>query len=164
VTIRRGEADDAAFLEEMLLHAAYPPDVARPSREAMLADSQVARYVAGWGRTRDAGVVAVAGDGARVGAAWYRLFSDEEQGFGFVDATTPEVSIAVVPERRGQGIGSALLGALIEYAREDGHPALSLSVNPANRAAGLYVRFGFARVSSRDEQWTMRLALEPRSR
>jgi ribosomal protein S18 acetylase RimI-like enzyme len=131
----------------------------------MLAERKVARYVAGWGRTHDAAVVAVADTTGRpVGAAWYRLFSDEEPGFGFVDATTPELSIAVVPERRCQGIGSALLGALIERAREDGHPALSLSVKPANRAAGLYARFGFARVSSRDEHWTMRLALEPRSR
>jgi ribosomal protein S18 acetylase RimI-like enzyme len=141
----------------MLVEAAHDAAGVRPSLTSMLAAPRIARYVAGWGRDGDVALVA---EGAGpLGAAWYRLFTAEEPGFGFIDDETPELSIAVVPERRGEGIGSALLGALVERAREDGHGALSLSVSPNNPAASLYVRLGFVRVESRDEHWTMRLDL-----
>jgi ribosomal protein S18 acetylase RimI-like enzyme len=146
----------------MLLEAAYRPNAVRASREDMLADAKVGRYVMGWIRQGDSGVIAEGRDGL-LGAAWYRLFSPEEPGFGFVDTETPELSIAVVRERRGEGIGSQLLAALIARAREEGHPALSLSVSPENPAASLYARFGFVRVASRDDHWTMRLDLRSQS-
>ncbi len=65
-------------------------------------------------------VIALEG-GFPVGAAWFRLFTRDEPGFGFVDEQTPEVAIAVVPSRRGRGIGSELLDALIEVAKEQGY-------------------------------------------
>jgi ribosomal protein S18 acetylase RimI-like enzyme len=104
-------------------------------------------------------VIAVGDDGRRLGAAWYRLFSEAEPGFGFVDAETPEISIAVVPASRGRGIGTALLAALVELGRDEGFHALSLSVSPENPAVRLYERAGFVRVESRDSHWTMRLDL-----
>ena len=148
------------FLEEMLVEAAYPPELSRPSVEEMLASPRVAKYIAGWGRDGDAAVVAVDERGSRVDAAWYRLFSSNEPGFGFIDSSTPEISIAVLPDHRGKGIGSKLLAALIDRARHEGFPALSLSVNPRNPATFLYRRFGFTLVRSSDEHWTMRLNLE----
>jgi GNAT superfamily N-acetyltransferase len=113
----------------------------------------------GMGRQGDSAVIALDGDGRRLGAAWYRLFSDEEPGFGFVDAETPESSLAVVPAYRWRGIGTALLAALVECARREGFHALSLSVGPENQAVRLYERAGFARVESCDSHWTMRLDL-----
>ena len=59
------------------------------------------RYVSGWGRRGDTSVVALE-DGFPIGAAWSRLFTRDEPGFGFVDEQTPEVAIAVVPSRRGE--------------------------------------------------------------
>ena len=145
----------------MLAEAAYDPAGGRPSVASMLAAPSTARYVAAWGRRGDAAVIA---EGANpLGAAWYRLFTADEPGFGFIDAETPEVSIAVVPERRGEGIGSALLEALVERGRGEGHRALSLSVSPDNPAVSLYRRFGFVRVASRDDHWTMRLDLRSQS-
>ena len=139
------------------MEAAYRPGRPRPARDEILADPSIARYVTGWGREGDTALIAE--EESPVGAAWYRVFRAEEPGFGFVDEDTPELSIAVVPERRREGIGSALLGALIDRAREDGRRALSLSVSPDNPAVSLYVRFGFARVPSRDDHWTMHLTL-----
>jgi ribosomal protein S18 acetylase RimI-like enzyme len=109
-----------------------------------LALPQVRRNVVGIGRPGDAGVVAVTADGARLGAAWYRLFSVEEPGWGFITVDVPVLAIGVVPEARGRGIGGALLDALLALAREHGFRALSLAVDRQNPAARrLYERTGF---------------------
>jgi ribosomal protein S18 acetylase RimI-like enzyme len=52
--------------------------------------------------------------------------------------------MAVAREWRGRGVGSALLAAAIEWARERGLHKLSLSVFPHNTAGiALYRKFGF---------------------
>jgi ribosomal protein S18 acetylase RimI-like enzyme len=56
-------------------------------------------------------------------------------------------------------VGTALLRALIERARADDVPALSLSVERENPALRLYKQLGFRRVGRADNAWTMRLAL-----
>jgi ribosomal protein S18 acetylase RimI-like enzyme len=94
-----------------------------------------------------------------VGAAWFRLFTDANAGYGFVDAETPELSIAVVPSRRGAGLGSELLDALLDRARADGYAAISLSVEKGSPAVGLYERHGFEVVREDDGGVTMRAAL-----
>jgi GNAT superfamily N-acetyltransferase len=144
----------------MLLEAAYRPGPPRPPIDEALADLRIARYIESWGRPGDAALIAVDEAGRPIGAGWYRVFRREEPGFGFIDGATPEISIAVVPDRRSQGIGSALLGSLVDRAREEGFQALTLSVSPENPAVRLYERCGFVRVPSRDDQWTMRLDLK----
>jgi RimJ/RimL family protein N-acetyltransferase len=63
----------------------------------------------------------------------------ERSRFGF-----GELGMAVARPRRGQGVGTALLEAAIEWAREEGLHKLSLSVFPHNASAiALYRRFGF---------------------
>lgn len=55
-----------------------------------------------------------------------------------------EIGMAVSREWRGRGVGSALLTAAIEWARERDLHKLSLSVFPHNEAAiALYCKFGF---------------------
>jgi GNAT superfamily N-acetyltransferase len=125
---------------------------------AAVEDASLWRYVAGWGRRGDSSVVALEG-GFPVGAAWFRLFSRDEPGFGFVDEETPEVSIAVVPSRRGHGIGSGLLDALIDVAREQGYAGLSLSVADDSPAMHVFEKQGFEKVEQTDGSWTMRLNL-----
>ena len=98
-------------------------------------------------------------DGEPVGAAWYRLFTEEEPGWGFVDEKTPELGIAVAPLHRRRGIGETLLRALMVQAREDGFQALSLSVAVHNRSRMMYERAGFERVSEDGESWVMRADL-----
>src|SRR5204862_3329651 len=114
----------------------------RRSAEVVFADPRVARYLSGWGRPGDAAVIGEE-DSRPVGAAWLRLFPEEEPGYGFVAADVPELSIAVAPEARGRGIGTRLLEALVEAARDAGHRAISLSVEPENPERRLYQRAGF---------------------
>ena len=61
---------------------------------------------------------------------------------------TPELTIAVVPSRRGKGAGAELLEALLERARADGFTQISLSAEPEDQT-GFYETYGFARSSSR---------------
>jgi ribosomal protein S18 acetylase RimI-like enzyme len=50
--------------------------------------------------------------------------------------------IALLPESRGQGIGTALLGSLLAAA-EQAHKSVTLHVEPNNPALHLYRRLGF---------------------
>lgn len=144
--LRRGTSDDVAFLGLMMREAGFPPARRPPLAEALLAP-HVAQWIEGWGRTGDLAIVAVDDDGATpFGAAWCRLFGS--WNYGFVDAVTPVVAIAVDEQHRGAGIGTALLSALGDAAREAGAPALSLSVGASNPALRLYERVGFARVAT----------------
>ena len=83
------------------------------------------------------------------------VFGLEEPGYGFVDEQTPELAIAVVPSKRGHGIGDELLQELIAKARDAGYQRLSLSVEPGNPARKLYERHGFSVVDEGAEAWTM---------
>jgi len=137
---------DPAFLAEMLYEAVnWRDDGAeeRPVFEEQLAQPELRRYVEAWGRKGDLAIVALDRVDEPVGAAWCRLFTAEEPGYGFVAPGVPEVSIAVYPECRGQGVGSLLLSSLVTRARTEGYRALSLSVASENRARRLYVRVGF---------------------
>lgn len=107
----------------------------------------MSRYVKGWGRPGDTALIAVE-EALPVGASWYRLFRREQPGYGFVDEQTPELSIAVVPSRRGRGIGDTLLNALCDRARQEGHRAISLSVERDNQALlSFYGKHGFRPVA-----------------
>jgi ribosomal protein S18 acetylase RimI-like enzyme len=145
--IRAAGPQDVRFLRDMLRHAYY-------WRMSESADLPVARYVLNWGRPGDEGLVAL-DDANAVGAAWYRLFPREEAGFGFVDESTPELTIAVVPSRRGKGFGHELMTGLLERARRAGYDALSLSVAKDSPAVSLYQRYGFRPVAEPDDALTM---------
>ena len=75
--IRPAGAQDLPFLRDMLRHAYY-------ARWGTEADVPLERYVAGWGRPGDEALVAI-DEFQPVGAAWYRLFEQDEPGYGFVD-------------------------------------------------------------------------------
>ena len=150
VVVRRGGARDVRFLRDRLHHPYYWKERAPNS-----GPGPVALYVKAWGRAGDTAVIAI-DKGFPVGAAWYRLFDHDRPGFGFVDEQTPELAIAVVPNARGKGVGTALLEALLRAARSAGYPAISLSVDRANAGAiELYGRHGFEQVAENEDSVTM---------
>ena len=150
VVVRRGGAQDLRFLRDMLHHAYYWKERAPEDT----GPGPVALYVKAWGRPGDAAMIAI-DSGFPVGAAWYRLFPLDEPGYGFVDDGTPELTIAIVPSRRGRGLGRGLLEGLLAQARDDGFARISLSVEPDNDAIHLYEHHGFAKVGERAGAWVM---------
>lgn len=145
----------------MLYEAAHwRPGEPRPPKEEALSEPKLARYLQDWGRPGDTAILAVDLDGGgRLGAAWYRLMTSEEPGYGYVDSDTPEVALAVVPDHRGRGLGGALLRELRDAARSQGYSALSLSVEKGNPALGLYERNGFVKLFEAEGAWTMKADL-----
>ena len=160
VTLRLATADDFAFLAAMLLEAAAwnPERTPRPTLAEVLATPELAHYIEGWPRPGDFGVVAEQ-DGTPIGAAWCRSFTADDPGYGFVADHIPEVSIGVIAQSRGRGIGAQLLTKLAEEARANGIAALSLSVERANPALRLYERMGYRTVAEGEDSSTMVLHL-----
>ena len=100
------------------------------------------RYVEGFGRPGDGGVIAEEG-GEPAGAAWYRLLPASDAGYGYVADDVPELTIGVAAAYRGRGVAAELLERLKATAAADGFRALSLSVEPDNHARRIYERAGF---------------------
>jgi GNAT superfamily N-acetyltransferase len=146
--IRQAGPQDVRFLRDMLKHAYH-------WRLNQDPDLPVARYVNTWGRPGDTGLVAW--ENGPIGAAWYRLFKASAPGFGFVDERTPELTIAVVPSRRGGGLGGELMRALLARARDEGYQAISLSAEKG--MTKLYERHGFRPVEEKDGTVTMKADL-----
>jgi GNAT superfamily N-acetyltransferase len=132
----------------------------RPSLDASLSDPHLAVYIEDWGRSGDAAVVARDATGAIGGAAWFRFFTEARHGYGFINDTTPEVSIGVQQLWRGLGVGTRLLEALHADARASAIPRLSLGVEHDNPALRLYRRLGYAELTRDTGAVTMVIELE----
>jgi ribosomal protein S18 acetylase RimI-like enzyme len=163
VTIRPLTGNDEPFMRRMLDAAAFwrPPSlrwrIAKPVLR-ILVRRYLALYHAGWGRDGDLGFVAEV-DGEPVGAVWYRFFTEESHGDGYIDDRTPELAIAVLDGHRGQGIGRALLEAIAKAARERGVERIGLSVDHDNPAKRLYASVGYRELAPDDPEGRMVLDL-----
>lgn len=159
-SVRRATDTDLPFLTAMLAEASNW-DGRRPFTPASISRDPMAwRYLDGWKRPTDSGVVAV--DGATpVGATWARFLLKADAGYGYVSDEIPELTLAVDKGMRHRGVGTRLLAALTESARERGLPDLSLSVEDGNAAArNLYERAGFTVVGRNGNSDTMLLRLD----
>jgi GNAT superfamily N-acetyltransferase len=159
VGIRELRADEVSFLKDMLYTAiAWNPERQLPLPKAELLElPQLTIFHEGWGREGDTALAAEL-EGQLVGLVWYRFFTEDVHGEGFVDEATPEVAIAVVEGQRGNGIGAALMQAIHERARADGVARVSLSVDHDNPARRLYERLGYVDVAEGDERMVLDLA------
>ena len=153
---RPADGRDARLVLDMLLHATnWHPSREPLSEEQVLREPKLAHYAAGWPQPGDLGVVVEDADGTGRGAAWLRHFTDEDPSYGFLDAGTPELSIGVSPQSRGRGLGTGLCSRLFDAAEARGIRRISLSVEKANPALGLYRRLGFEVVRDDGDAVTM---------
>ncbi|MBT8215583.1 MAG: GNAT family N-acetyltransferase [Acidimicrobiia bacterium] len=149
---RKATGSDLDLVKQTLyLALSWDPADPIPPFDQVVDHPEIAIYHRDWMRRGDAGVVAEFG-GSFAGMAYYRMFSDDEHGQGFLDAATPELAIAVVPEHRGRGIGGRLLSLLHDAARRDGIEQISLSVHAGNPAGHLYERHGYMPAPGDDDE------------
>jgi len=141
--IRPLRQDDEPFLWQMLFYAAHLQDEGETSFEVAKTHPELQPHVRQWGRETDLGVLALhPQDQHPLGAAWIRILREEKKMSRLVASGTPELVIAVLPDSRGQGIGTQLLNHLLEAASQV-YPAVMLSVRRSNPARSLYERMGF---------------------
>jgi ribosomal protein S18 acetylase RimI-like enzyme len=153
--IRPLTQEDEPFLWEILYHAIYVAEGDPLPERDVIKQTEVARYVRDWGCADDSGFIAIEAFSQQpIGAAWLRLLTDDNKGYGYIDDATPELSLAVLPDCRGKGIGIMLLTKLLQTASIH-CPAVSLSVAPDNPALRLYKRLGFEVVGTSGTSLTM---------
>lgn len=140
---------DQPLIWEMLFQAIFVPAGTDPPSRAILKEPVLAHYAENWGREGDMGYKALVA-GVVAGAAWLRLIL----GYGHVSDDLPELTLAVLPNYRGQGIGTALLTKLIVAAAQS-YPGISLSVVGENPAMSLYHRLGFEILRPDGASYTM---------
>ena len=116
----------------------------RFTMEHVASTPELAHYFTDWPADREFGIVAeTTAETSPIGVAWARFFDAHEPGYGFVNERTPEMSVWVASENRGNGLGTALIVQVLEQTRVRGYSAISLSVEDGNPARRLYEYFGF---------------------
>lgn len=158
--IRSAGTDDGDFLFDMLVEAVNWTPERRLNREAVRRDPSLDRYIEGWPRPGELGLVAETGE-QLIGATWLRLFTADAPGYGYLADDIPELSIGVVEVWRNRGVGRALLRELADHASSAGYDAISLSVERANHAQRLYLSEGYRIVRQGADSDTMLKGLVP---
>jgi GNAT superfamily N-acetyltransferase len=138
LTIRAIKPDEYNFLSEMLYQAIFVPDEREILPRTIIEQPDLKRYIHNFGQDGDFCLVAEQNE-KLLGAIWIRYIV----GYGFVDNQTPELSMAILKEYRGKGIGTLLLDAMIHQLKNGSVKQISLSVDKDNFAYHLYKYFGF---------------------
>jgi GNAT superfamily N-acetyltransferase len=145
--IRPARKEDEPFLWQMLYYAAHMDEEQGVTPESAKTDPSLAYYVEDWADSPgDLGFVASSAEGSLIGAAWIRVMPRTSLLYRHVPSGTPELAIAVEPASIGAGVGTALLGRLLEEACGV-HRSIALSVRTKNPAKRLYCRMGFETVA-----------------
>ncbi len=156
--IRDLQPEELPLLIEFLYEAVYRREDQPPYPREIIDKPAVRVYIEGWGRPDDICLAAHA-DGGMAGAVWTRLMTGNAKGFGYVDDETPELAIALHKQYRGQGLGTALMTAMIDRLTNAGYSRVSLSVSKENPACRLYTRLGFAVANEDEKDYLMVLEL-----
>ena len=153
--IRHMRDDERPLLEDFLYEAIYVPEgfEGEIPRSIIHDDPKCRAAYEGFGQLPDDRALVADVDGRVVGACWVRT-TDE---YGHIDDATTSFSISLFEPYRGQGIGSALMHAMLDELREAGYARASLSVQKENPALRLYERLGFRIVGDGfdETEWLM---------
>lgn len=160
MTIRKLKTSESDFLADMLYEAIFIPEGTDPLPKEVIKDKSLSKYIQNWGKDKFDIALVMELDNQLIGAIWGRLLTDENKGFGYVDDTTPELSMAVKNDYRNQGIGTKLIKAIASEYQKIGVEYLSLSVDKANNASNLYRRLGCEIIEETETSWTMKKRIE----
>ena len=144
-------AGETCLLKDFLYEAIFVPEGVEPPPRDILEKPELRLYTEDFGtRAGDCCLVAEC-DGRVVGAVWTRIMDD----YGHVDNETPSMAISLFREYRGKGIGSRLMTEMLKMLKQQGYRQVSLSVQKANYAVGMYRKLGFRPVRETREEYIM---------
>ena len=149
--IRRMAAAEYPLLDEFLYQAIFVPKGADAPPREIINQPDLQVYVRNFGQQE--GDYCLVGDcgGKVVGAVWVRIMDD----YGHIDDETPSFAISILPEYRGQGIGTRLMKAMLELLKSEGFERASLAVQKENYAVKMYRSCGFETVSENEQEYIM---------
>lgn len=150
ITYRPIQPSEYFFLKKMLYEALFVPKGQPKLPKSILEAPNIGKYIKNWNTQKDDIAIVALYENQLIGAIWGRKFSAKEKGYGYISDDIPEISIAILPFFRNQGIGTQLLKAIETHYLQLQISALSLSVDKRNPAKELYLRNGF--VSYKDEE------------
>ncbi len=156
IQLKEAENTDLPFLKEMLYEAVFWRDVQnRPSLKEAFSFPDVAKSLADWSeRDGDTALIATL-NGTPVGAAWYRYWTEDDEMRGYMNDNVPVLVIGVHEDHRHKSIGTLLIEGLVEQARKDDVPRISLMVSKDNYAQKLYQQQKFEYHSETEDSITM---------
>ena len=155
--IRTIRPEELSLLNDFLYEAIFIPEgVAAPPR-SIIEQEDLQVYIRDFGRQPDDHCLVAEVDGRIVGAVWVRVMND----YGHIDDKTPSLAISLYKDYRNRGIGTELLQRMLDLLREKGYSQVSLSVQKANYALGMYRNAGFEEIADRGEEVQMVCRLKP---
>ena len=161
MTIRALKTSESGFLAEMLYEAIFVPEGYEPLPRDIIRDKSLSKYIDNWGKDIFDIALVMEDKDQPVGAIWGRLLTKENKGFGYLNDSTPELSMAVKEDYRSQGIGTKLLTGIADAYQKIGVEYLSLSVDKTNRASKLYRHMGYEIAGETETSWTMKKRINP---
>lgn len=154
VHIRPIVPSELPLMEEFQYLAIFQRDTENLLPWDVIYDPAIRIYFEGWGKQNDHCLVAEL-QGAIVGMVWTRLLNGPIKGFGYTDDTTPEFAISVRRPYRAQGIGTALMQAMLLQLRAAGYKKTSLAVQKDNYAVRMYEQVGFYTIDENEQEYIM---------
>ena len=143
--------EERPLLNDFLYEAIYIPDGVTPPPRSIILNDDLQVYVRDFGMQPDDRCLVAVVDERVTGAVWTRIMKD----YGHVADDIPSLAISLYKEYRNQGIGSDLLGQMLQLLRQDGYHKVSLSVQKENYAAGMYLKAGFEIWKETPEEYIM---------
>ena len=157
--IRDLRSDEYPLLEDFLYEAIFvPADFEGEVPRTIIFDDPMCKAAfEGFGSREDDIALVATLDDKPIGACWVRTTNE----YGHIDDRTPSFSISLYEPYRGNGIGTALMTAMLEELRRRGFDRASLSVQKENPAARLYQRLGFEIIGdgADESEWLMLIDL-----
>ena len=159
--VRAAGAQDHEFIARAALLATHDDDAVLTPVDVARALPHHARYFDGWPKGDDFGVIAEDDAGSHIGAAWCRVFRAGELEHSAMTPGRPELIVAVEPRARRSGVGTRLVLAVLDVARDRGAEAVELTVG-AHRPwlVEMYQRSGFAVIGRSGRHFVMRHTLQ----
>lgn len=148
--IREIRPSEYSILSDLLYEAIFVPDGMEKPPRAIIEQPELQVYVADFGK-KDDGCLVAESEGKIAGAVWARIMRD----YGHIDNETPSLAISLYEEYRCLGIGTALMRAMLRLLKSKGYKQVSLSVQKANYAVGMYKKVGFKVFSENEEEYIM---------
>lgn len=154
-------SNDFPVLERFLYEAIHQSDDAELLPFDIVKTPELNYYIKDFGQQKGDLCIFAVLDETIIGAAWLRIWNGDKKGYGYIDAETPELSIAVLKEYRNLGVGKRLMSNIIDLSFYQGKlfcKQLSLSVQKDNhQAVKMYKKIGFEVVKENEHDYIMLL-------